>query len=476
MVAESKSRSSDIVETDYLVIGTGATAMAFVDTLLSESDAGVVMVDRHHRAGGHWNDSYPFVRLHAPSALYGVASRAFGSAERETVGFTAGQRDRALGTEILDYYDQVMRHRFVASGRVTWLPMTKYEAMHDGVHHARSLVSGGRHRFRVRRKLVDATLSHVEVPATHAPAYSVAEDVRLIPIGELPTLDRDHRRYTIVGSGKTGMEACLWLLEREVDPARIRWVRPREAWMLSREAFFERDFEGSIATLITNFRAMSEAASTRDLFAMLEKAGLCVRIDRTIEPTMFRCAVSSDPEIEQARRIRDVVRLGHVLAIEPGTMLLRHGRVEAHPDTLYVDCTARGVQPQSPKPAFDRTTINIVNVQQCLPLFSAALLAFIECNFEDEAKASLCRTVLTPERPVDWLHLWHSSLLNQARWRSDERIANWIARCRLDPIHMFLRQSTSSEARTREMLDALAGAMSAAGESLPRLLGQCAEA
>jgi hypothetical protein len=27
------------IETDYLVIGGGATAMAFVDTLLSESDA-----------------------------------------------------------------------------------------------------------------------------------------------------------------------------------------------------------------------------------------------------------------------------------------------------------------------------------------------------------------------------------------------------------------------------------------------------
>ena len=33
---------------DYLVIGAGATGMAFVDTLLEESRASVVMVDRHH--------------------------------------------------------------------------------------------------------------------------------------------------------------------------------------------------------------------------------------------------------------------------------------------------------------------------------------------------------------------------------------------------------------------------------------------
>ena len=61
-----------LVETDYLVVGAGATGMAFVDTLVAESDVDVVMVDRRHRPGGHWLDAYPFVRLHQPSAYYGV--------------------------------------------------------------------------------------------------------------------------------------------------------------------------------------------------------------------------------------------------------------------------------------------------------------------------------------------------------------------------------------------------------------------
>jgi L-2-hydroxyglutarate oxidase LhgO len=39
------------IETDYLVIGAGAIGMAFVDTLLTDSDAQIVMVDRHHRPG-----------------------------------------------------------------------------------------------------------------------------------------------------------------------------------------------------------------------------------------------------------------------------------------------------------------------------------------------------------------------------------------------------------------------------------------
>jgi cation diffusion facilitator CzcD-associated flavoprotein CzcO len=60
-----------IVETDYLVIGAGASGMAFTDALINDSGHEVVMVDRRHRPGGHWHDAYPFVRLHQPSAFYG---------------------------------------------------------------------------------------------------------------------------------------------------------------------------------------------------------------------------------------------------------------------------------------------------------------------------------------------------------------------------------------------------------------------
>src|SRR3954470_594117 len=78
------------LETDYLVIGGGATAMAFVDTLLDETDDRIVMVDRHDHPGGHWNDAYPFVRLHQPSAYYGVGSRELGRGVKYLSGPNAG--------------------------------------------------------------------------------------------------------------------------------------------------------------------------------------------------------------------------------------------------------------------------------------------------------------------------------------------------------------------------------------------------
>ena len=66
------------IETDYLVVGAGVTGLAFADTLLAESDADVVLVDRRDRPGGHWLDAYPFVQLHQPSRFYGVNSTALG--------------------------------------------------------------------------------------------------------------------------------------------------------------------------------------------------------------------------------------------------------------------------------------------------------------------------------------------------------------------------------------------------------------
>ena len=85
------------IEADYLVIGAGATAMAFVDTLVSETSATVVIVDRNHQPGGHWTTAYPFVRLHQPSAYYGVNSRPLGSDTIDSAGLNEGFYELAGG-------------------------------------------------------------------------------------------------------------------------------------------------------------------------------------------------------------------------------------------------------------------------------------------------------------------------------------------------------------------------------------------
>ncbi len=66
------------IETDYLVVGAGASGLAFADALVAEADVEVTLVDRRPAPGGHWLHAYPFVRLHSPSAYYGVGSLPLG--------------------------------------------------------------------------------------------------------------------------------------------------------------------------------------------------------------------------------------------------------------------------------------------------------------------------------------------------------------------------------------------------------------
>uniref|UniRef100_UPI003564929C NAD(P)-binding protein n=1 Tax=Nocardioides sp. TaxID=35761 RepID=UPI003564929C len=109
------------VDVDYLVIGAGATAMAFTDALIENSDARVGLVDRRHGPGGHWLDAYPFVRLHQASAFYGVASTLLGGGRLQERGPEIGLQERASQPEICTYYAQVL-DRMVAGGRVEFLP------------------------------------------------------------------------------------------------------------------------------------------------------------------------------------------------------------------------------------------------------------------------------------------------------------------------------------------------------------------
>ena len=103
------------IEVDYLVVGAGATGLAFTDALISGSDATVLMVDRRHGPGGHWNDAYPFIRLHQPSAFYGVNSLNLGEDRIDETGPNAGSYERATAAEICDYFQTVLNDRLLAS-------------------------------------------------------------------------------------------------------------------------------------------------------------------------------------------------------------------------------------------------------------------------------------------------------------------------------------------------------------------------
>ena len=162
------------IDTDYLVVGAGAMGMAFTDTLVSETDAHVVIVDRGHSPGGHWNRAYPFVRLHQPSAYYGVNSRGLGSDTIDQLGWNEGLYELATVGEICAYFEKVMHQDLLPSGQVSYFPMAEY--LGDGRFRA---LAGGDHTVNVRKRIVDATYLQTTVPSMRPPAYDVADGRRL---------------------------------------------------------------------------------------------------------------------------------------------------------------------------------------------------------------------------------------------------------------------------------------------------------
>ena len=475
----------DTLQVDYLVIGTGATAMAFVDTLLSESpDATVLMVDRHHRPGGHWNEAYPFVRLHQPSAWYGVASRELASGGKDAVGTNAGMASLASGTEVLAHFEQTMQQRFLPSGRVRWLPMS--EVLRDGgleggsppsgPHRVRSLTTGAVQTVQAR-KLVDATHARTAVPSTHPPSYRVAPGVKCVPLNELPKIDKPYSAYTVVGSGKTGMDAVLWLLENGVPPERIRWIMPRDAWFMNR-ANFQPDlenFERSVGATIAQFDAMIQADSVAELFARLEEKEQLLRIDPAVQPSTYRCAVVSKPELAQLQRVSDIVRLGRLQSIEPTRLVLAQGTLSADPDTLYVDCSACAITVPPALPVFDGDRINLFFLRTCQPLFSAAVIAWVESHVTDPAeKNALCKPVPLPERPIDWLRMWLASLANGARWRQHAGLSAWLMKCRLNGMAVMSREVKPDDTARMALLKEMGAKSGPAAARLQVLLASAA--
>lgn len=419
------------LDTDYLVIGAGAIGMAFVDTLLTDTDAQIVMVDRHHRPGGHWNEAYPFVRLHQPAAQYGVNSRELGQGTKDTVGLNAGMHGLSSGAELLAYFDLVMQQRFLPSGRVRFLPMSRVL----GTHEVESLITGVRQPVKVRKKVVDCTHSGMQVPSTTPPRYAVAPGVRCVPLNELARLQEPQTGYVVVGSGKTGMDACLWLLEQGVDPDHIRWIMPRDAWVQDRANLQSGDefFMNTWGSQTRQLEAVAAAENVQDLFLRLEAAGELMRIDPAIEPTVYHGAILSQAELAQLRRIHGIVRLGHVKSIDAGMIHLEQGSIPLPQGTLVVDCSAAGIPslPAVPVWAGDRITPQWLRTFGTV--FSAALIAHIEATFDDDAqKNALCTPIVPPTLATDWLRMLYVSMENHLRWSKHPELLQWLAESRLN--------------------------------------------
>ena len=429
---------AESITADYLIMGAGAAGMAFADSVFTETDATIVIVDRHDRPGGHWNDAYPFVRLHQPASFYGLNSAPLGTGRIDEVGVNAGYYELAAGHEVLGHFDLVMRQRFLPSGRVRFFPMSDV-----GEDRAVTSLLSGEHCTVDAPRFVDATYSKMHVPSTTPPSYAVAREVACVPLNALPRTAPDFDAFVVIGAGKTAMDACVWLLENGVDPDRITWIMPRDSWVLNRANLQPGDefFAAFAKSLADQVEAVALADSVDDVFARLEAAGELRRLDPTVTPTAYHCATLSDGELAQLRRIENVVRLGRVTAIEADEIRLEQGSIPTgQAATLHVDCSAVGFPARPSTTVFDGDRITLQMVRTCQPTFSAAFIGFIESTFsDDDEKNRICTPIAPPNVPLDWLRMLRIELANRDCWMQYPQIGDWLVESRLDPISKSIR-------------------------------------
>lgn len=437
------------MDTDYLVIGAGATGLAFADTLVAEADVSVTLVDRRAVPGGHWQQAYSFVRLHTPSSIYGVNSLALGDDGIDLSGENAGFYERATGAEVREYFARVAE-RLTGTGRVRVLLQHEHRGGGPDGERVRDLATGEVHAIVVRRKVVDARYLEASIPATHVPSFEVAAGARVVPVNDLPALARPGALYTVLGSGKTAADACIWLFDNGVDADRICWIRPRDAWFHDRRHFQPLDLvAGIMEGLALDAEAGAQASGMGDLVERLEHTGRLVRIDRSSAATMYRGTMLSSVELNALRQIKDVVRLGRVRRIEAERILLDRGEVATRPEVVHVDCTALGLNNAPETPIFQQGRIVLQQVRHLSPCFNAALIAFAEAHRDEDAdKNRLCPPNPYPSSIEHWPGMMTRTWRAENRWLRESDLTEWIAGSRLNLLRDLPEHSAEEAARS----------------------------
>ncbi len=361
-------------------------------------------------------------------------SRRLGGDSIEQTGPNAGFYPRATAAEICDYYQRVLDEQLLPSGRVRFFGMSDYVSAARAEHRFVSRLTGDATTVRVRRRVVDARYLEPSIPATHVPSFDADPGVRLIPVNDLVRLDGPPSRFTVIGAGKTAMDACLWLLEAGVPPEAIRWVRPRDAWLLDRTFQQPLDLLPRLIEGVSLYlEAAAQADDVPDLFRRLKACGQLIRLDPGVEPTMFRCATVSEAELVRLRSVQEVVRLGRVRHIGPDRIELAGGSVPAGRGQVHVDCSAAGLRTAPGLPVFADGRITLQQIRSCQPVFSAALTGYVEAARDDDATRNLlCPANPYPDTATDWIGVTCIAQRAEVAWAADHDLSSWLQRSRLN--------------------------------------------
>lgn len=138
---------------------------------------------------------------------------------------------------------------------------------------------------------------------------------------------------------------------------------------------------------------------------------------------------------------------------------------------LFIDCTARAVPfaaAENEGPQFRGDTIVLQPVHVPLVTLSAALTAFLEVHFPDDAtRNQLARSAVLTDTPATFPYAFMMNMMNRGTWSQTPEIAAWLAQSRLDPTGpTVVRMIAAGDPR----LAVLGGFREAVAKAMPQVI------
>jgi hypothetical protein len=166
----------------------------------------------------------------------------------------------------------------------------------------------------------------------------------------------------------------------------------------------------------------------------MEAAGVMLRIDPSVTPTMAKTPTLAQWELELLLGIGRVVRLGHVRRVEPGRIELDGGDAAIHRDAVVVHCAASGLQYPPLIPIWGDQAITIQPVRAGFPCLAAALIGYVEATREDDAeKNRVCCPSPLSNTPTDWALMQVLGGRASLAFTAEPDIKEWVDGVALNP-------------------------------------------
>ena len=231
----SPDRSARVETCDVCIVGAGIAGLnaLFAASKYLSRDQRVILIDRRPRVGGMWVDTYPYVRLHQPHAMFTAGN----------IEWTLGRERAYLATkdEVLDHFlhcVDVIRQQVRIDEFFGWTMESDEET--DGIVRVTSRSSDGQVLVVEAKRLIKAygfgitPNDPLEISSTRV--RSVSPDYCDVRTGEMRDSDAP---VWIIGGGKTAMDTAHALIT-EYPGREVNLVAGRGTFFTSRDRLFPR--------------------------------------------------------------------------------------------------------------------------------------------------------------------------------------------------------------------------------------------